>query len=174
MNFLSLNDYRNAILLALAMEQPARLLSLFKKIQSEDIVLGPSITGHPAVDEVIRTLSGPDLARLLRYVRDWNANAKNSGVAQRVLHAAMKLRTAEDIMGAFGEQTLLSAASGDNKGLSSVSELVDALLPYTERHLARMERLLQDSYVVEFILAEMDDGVFGDEFDDADVDVVMI
>ena len=51
-----------------------------------------------------------------------------------------------------------------------LKELVDALIPYTERHLTRMEKLLQDSYVVEHLLSEMDDGMFG-ELGDGDEDV---
>ena len=55
MNYLALHDYRRAIQLALAMEQPGRLLALFKNFIAapED---APSITGSAAVDEVLRTL----------------------------------------------------------------------------------------------------------------------
>jgi U3 small nucleolar RNA-associated protein 13 len=130
-----------------------------------------SITGHPAVDEVIRTLAGSDLARLLRYVRDWNANAKTSAIAQNVLYAVVKLRPADDVAEAFGEEAdgfSVRAGGGfgegPNKGSrvggTALRELVDALIPYTERHLSRMEKLVQDSYVVDYILSEMDDGIF--------------
>ncbi|EMD32645.1 hypothetical protein CERSUDRAFT_143697 [Gelatoporia subvermispora B] len=174
MNYLALHDYRNAILLALAMEHPGRLLSLFRNLSSDaaaaDVDASTSITGHPAVDEVIRTLAGSDLARLLRYVRDWNARANTSAIAQRILHAVVKLRAVEDVIAAFGEDKTLSLAAEvadgavvkDPKGLTTLRELVEALIPYTERHLARMERLLQDSYVVDYLLGEMDDGLFSD------------
>ena len=49
-------------------------------------------------------------------------------------------------------------------------ELLEALIPYTERHLARMERLVQESYVVDYVLGEMDDGLDGGE-EGMDVDV---
>jgi U3 small nucleolar RNA-associated protein 13 len=176
MNYLSLNDYRKAIQLALAMEQPGRLLSMFKNLRStssaehfETFSPPSSITGHSSVDEVIRTLSGSDLAKLLRYVRDWNANAKTSEVAQNVLYAIMKLRSAEDVMKAFGDEAgeialasgmFESSASKPGAGGTALKELVDAIIPYTERHLARVERLVQDSYVVDYILGEMDDGMF--------------
>lgn len=174
-NYLALHDYRNAILLALSMSQPGRLHSLFKALPDPDAVGSQSITGHAAVDEVLRTLPGADLARLLRYVRDWNANARTSAVAQRVLHAIVKLRPAEDVVRAFDQEASLDAIAdvaalmqttinnkADAKGATALKELIDALIPYTERHLARMDRLLQDSYVVEYILGEMDDGMFGD------------
>ncbi|KAI8981146.1 U3 small nucleolar RNA-associated protein [Trametes punicea] len=185
-NYLALHDYRNAILLALSMGQPGRLHSMFATLASSadpTVPRAPSITGHPAVDEVLRTLPGTDLVRLLRYIRDWNAHAKTSAVAQRVLHAVVKLRAAEDIERAFDEDAAFTAASAtsaspaqddgsaktvaseaiplEGRGTTSLKELIDALIPYTERHLTRMEKLLQDSYVVEHLLSEMDDGLFG-------------
>lgn len=173
LNYVSLNDYRKAIQLALAMEQPGRLLSLFTDIRSsselEDGTSTPSITGHPSVDEVIRTLSGSDIARLLRYVRDWNAKAKTSGVAQGVLYAVVKLRSAEEVMQAFADEageSIVMKGSGERvtaTGGTPLKDLVDALIPYTERHLSRMERLVQESYVVDYILGEMDDGMFDGE-----------
>lgn len=135
-----------------------------------------SITGHSSVDEVIRTLSGSDVTKLLRYVRDWNANAKTSEVAQNILYAVMKLRSAEDVMRAFadeaGEVALASGATfeatarGHGAGSTALKELVDAIIPYTERHLARIEKLVQDSYVVDYILGEMDDGMFDGDIDE--------
>ncbi|KAH9858322.1 WD40 repeat-like protein [Lenzites betulinus] len=199
-NYLALHDYRNAILLALNMGQPGRLHALFAALaspasssdSSSEEPRAPSHTGHPAVDEVLRTLPGADLARLLRYVRDWNARARTSGVAQRVLHAVVKLRAAADIARAFDDEAAFTSAaitlSGDDadddpevgvrgeevqegkegRGTTALKELLDALIPYTERHLTRMEKLLQDSYVVEHLLSEMDDGLFGELGDDAD------
>jgi U3 small nucleolar RNA-associated protein 13 len=52
----------------------------------------------------------------------------------------------------------------------ALKELVDALIPYTERHLSRMDKLIQDSYMVDYVLGEMDDGIF-DVDDEMDVDV---
>ncbi|TFK41821.1 WD40 repeat-like protein [Crucibulum laeve] len=180
-NYLSLNDYKKAIQLALAMSQPGRLLSLFKNVRSSKD--GPSydssITGQSSVDEVLRTLGGSDLAKLLRYVRDWNTNAKNSTVAQEILFAIFKLRSAADVARAFGDETQEAAfadgakilESGANVGGTALKELVDALIPYTERHLSRMERLLQESYVVDYILGEMDDGLFDGQLVDEDDDM---
>ncbi|KAH8099818.1 WD40 repeat-like protein [Cristinia sonorae] len=181
-NYISLNDYRNAILLALAMEQPGRLLNLFKNLSSlssSSLLQVPSITGNASVDEVLRTISGTDLTRLLKYVRDWNANAKTSAVAQRVLHAIVKLRAAEDIMKAFSDDSVfkaLGSGSGSNEkdqgGATALREMVEGLVAYTERHLVRMEKLVQESYVVDYLLGEMDDGMFGlgDE-DDEEMEV---
>ena len=178
MNYLALHNYKKAIQLALSMSQPGRLLSLFKNVISSPTEDDdqPSIIGNPSVDEVIRTLEGSDLAKLLRFVRDWNTNAKTSAVAQKVLLTIVKLRSADEIIKTFGDETDEKVfAEGDEvssqppaTGRTALKELVDALIPYSERHLSRMEKLVQDSYVVDYILGEMDDGMFDSGFDDDD------
>ncbi|KAJ7651679.1 U3 small nucleolar RNA-associated protein [Mycena polygramma] len=172
LNYLELNDYRRAIQLAISMGQPGRLLSLFKDIRAsaaESTTASTSITGNPSVDEVIRTLGGSDLAKLLGYVRTWNTG---------VLFAIVKLRSADDVMQAFGDEVheaaLVEGGFGGAKagaGGTALKEMVDALIPYTERHLVRMERLVQESYMVDYVLGEMDDGMFDDEYDDGAMDI---
>ena len=157
-----MNDYRKAIELALAMEQPGRLLSLFKTISTNEFEEN-SLTGRSSVDEAIRTLGGADLAKLLGFARDWNTNAKTSRVAQGVLYAIVKLKSAEEVIQALQDGTRDVVLAG---GKTTLKELVDALIPYTERHLARVNKLVQESYMVDYILREMDDGMF----DEMDVD----
>ncbi|KAL4069834.1 WD40-repeat-containing domain protein [Scleroderma yunnanense] len=179
MNYLNLHDYRRAIELGLAMKQPGKLFSLFKDINSDvkqsSSTIDTIVTGHPAVDEVLRSLSGTDLALLLRYARDWNSNAKTSSVAQNVLHAIVKLRPVEDVVTAFSSESsgglphegdLQKQASGQ----TALKELVDSWIPYTERHLSRLERLIQESFVLDFILNEMDGDIFEGEDRTMDVD----
>lgn len=171
LNYVALHDYRRAIELALSMSQPGRLFSLFKDVASEN--QPASLTGSGSVDEVIRTLAGSDLVRLLTYVRDWNSNAKTSFVAQRVLFAIFKLRTADDIMQAFVDEAVgheltneKPNADGEKQGSREVlKELLEALIPYSERHLSRMSKLHQESYVLDYILSEMDDGLFDGDLD---------
>lgn len=188
MNYLALNDYRRAIQLALAMEQPGRLYKLFKDIRSHaDLSSSMSITGSEAVDQVVKTLVGSDLAKLLRYIRDWNAKAKTSEVAQGVLFAIMKMRTAEEITKAFDEEEAQKALTTANvagdlledvsqlsakkgTGRTGLKELLDAMIPYTERHLARMEKLMQESYMVDYVLNEMDNGMLDGEEDAMEVE----
>lgn len=156
------------------MQQPGRLLSLFKSVRDGPDVEGSSqsksFTGSPAVDEVIRTISAEDLIALIKFVQDWNSNAKTSEIAQEILHAIVKLRSSEEVMHIFrsraapiGEEPLTDVGGG-------LKEIVDGLIPYTERHLARMERLIQESYVVDFLLEEMDQGMLCGEEDLMEVD----
>ncbi|KAF9015672.1 U3 small nucleolar RNA-associated protein [Cyathus striatus] len=180
LNYVSLKDYRRAIQLALTMEQPGRLLSLFRNIagtRTSDFA-DNTVTGDKLVDEVVKTLDPQDLQKLLRYIRDWNTNAKTSSIAQWILFAIMKLWPAEDIIASFAQQTNsgiiedTSSESASPTKIAVLRELVDALIPYTERHLSRMDKLVQESYVVDYILGEMDNGIFGGDSDEEmDVDV---
>jgi U3 small nucleolar RNA-associated protein 13 len=174
LNYVSLRDYRNAILLALAMQQPGRLLSLFKSVRSGldagGLTRSESFTGSPPVDEVIGTMSAEDLITLIKFVRDWNSNAKTSEIAQDVLHAIVKLRPAEEVVEIFRSRTALIGEEQSADAGRGLKEMVDGLIPYTERHLARMERLIQESYVVDFFLEEMDQGVLCGEADLTEVD----
>ena len=47
-------------------------------------------------------------------------------------------------------------------------EVLDGLIPYSERHFARIDRLVQDSYVLDYVVGEMDGGMFGGEIMDVD------
>jgi U3 small nucleolar RNA-associated protein 13 len=177
----ALQDYKNAIFLALSMDHPRRLYNLFNVVSNSRVfetfmddetgeILGnipsSSITGNPAVDEVLRTLPFAELAKLLRYVRDWNTTARTSGVAQVILHAIVKLRPASDIHAAFNHrpvnflqndpETKEDSAVKQGEGLRDV---MDALIPYTERHLDRTDRLVQESYILDLLLSEMDGGM---------------
>jgi U3 small nucleolar RNA-associated protein 13 len=154
-----LKDYQRAIEVALSLGHPGRLLQLFKELKGDS-----GVSGSADVDRVLHDLSSTDLVRLLRYVRDWNTRASSAVIAQRVLHAIVKFRPAVDIGHAFED------GAGDEG--SSLHELVEGLIPYTERHLVRMERLVQESYVIDYVLREMDDGLAGDVGEHMDVDPV--
>lgn len=166
LNFVALKDYRSAISLALALDHPGRLLKLFKEVlftRPEPLPLGAK-QAESLIDDILKTLPSAELINLFRHVRDWNSNAKTSPVAQAILHALLRLRRVEELTRAFKETEPLSSAGtvkASDKSLS-FSELVKALIPYTERHLARIDRLVQESYVLDYVLGEMDGGILTD------------
>jgi U3 small nucleolar RNA-associated protein 13 len=148
------------------MDQPGRLLKLFTNVRTSEDADETSMTGHIAVDEVLRRLPAADLVRLLQHIKAWNTRATSSIVAQGILNAILRLRTVDDIVAAFSpEVAALNAKSG--KQSSGLGELIDGLIPYSERHLTRVGRLVQESYTVDFLLAEMDG------FDALDLDDTM-
>ncbi|KAI8322302.1 WD40 repeat-like protein [Martensiomyces pterosporus] len=157
-NFLQAKDYRNAITLALSLQQPHRLLKIFQDVMmaSEHRDLSSSssadaagdsaeesgkrpILGSFAVDEVIGTLAPDQLERLLGYVRNWNTNGKFARVAQATLYCILTQYTSQAIL-----------------DLPSAKDLISAVQPYSERHFGRLDGLLTDSYIVDYTLHAMD------------------
>lgn len=123
-----------------------------------------SFTGNTDVDTVIRGLPLVELAMLMQRIRDWNANSKTSSVAQSLLYAVMRLRSTEDITEALHGAAIVPVALGSAKEKPRNNGIVPSLIPYTERHLSRLDRLIQESYVLDIILGEMDDGMEIDGF----------
>ena len=155
-------DYRSAISLAISMNQPGRLLSIFRAALSSagDLSDMTSVTGNGGIDEVLKKLPPVELASLLRHIRDWNTHAKNSSVSQFILLCLFKLRSVDDILNSF--RTGLDSYMAEKEAVS-FGEMLQSLIPYTERHLARMDRLVQESYLLDYVLSEMDGGLMGSE-----------
>ena len=190
-NLLVLRDYRNAIALAFAMDQPRRLLTLFAQVASQradgdaaegmDQLLADalgtapagaaqeaaSITGLAAVDQIIAQLPHTQLVQLLTYIRDWNTTARHAPVAQLLLHAVVRLHHPETILDAF-ERGAGADAGKAPAGKPSLNAVLEALTPYTERHYARADRLLMESAMLDYTLQAMD-SLVGEQMDEEPV-----
>jgi U3 small nucleolar RNA-associated protein 13 len=167
-NYIHAGSYRPAITLALQLNHPARLLSLFTTVVTKSHEEG-SLCGLKAVDEVLGSLSDGQLFTLLLRIRDWNTNARTASIAQRILWTIVK---------SYPASRLANLKVKGGKGDKSVKEVLDALKVYTERHYKRMEELVDESYLVEYTLREMD-GLGLLEKDDAngvivDQDTIMV
>jgi U3 small nucleolar RNA-associated protein 13 len=97
-NYLLKKDYLNAILLAMSLEQPFRLLTLFDTVLNERPEGDTSITGSAAIDKILADMNAEQINKLLGYVRDWNTNAKRSRVAQTILNAILTLHSSEELV----------------------------------------------------------------------------
>ncbi|KAI4159076.1 MAG: hypothetical protein LQ342_006922 [Letrouitia transgressa] len=141
-NYIHRNNYREGITLALSLNHPARLLSLFQTVTDHKPPEEGSLSGLKAVDEVIASLADEQLLELLKRVRDWNTNARTAAVAQSILNVVIR--------------SYPSARLAAMKG-KGWKEVVDALRAYTERHYQRVEDLIDESYLVEYTLREMEE-----------------
>lgn len=193
-----MKDYSNAIMLALSMDQPRRLLLLFTEVRAsagtngaEDLL---SLTGSRHVDAVLRGLSPAELRQMFRYIKDWNTVSRTADTAQTVLHAILKLHDADALLAVLenraddvqdGELDLAAmgkrpAKDADEDGDGddeddeaakkrkkrtevNASDVLGALIPYTERHMTRADKLVRESFIVEHLLGMMEG------FDDFDV-----
>lgn len=169
-NHMRTSNYREAIVLALQLNHPKRLLELFSAV-----VNGPrepdSFIGKKAVDDVIASLSDGQLWSLLQRVRDWNANGRTHNVAQKVLFAVLHLIPKERMLGLRRRRKQLvetdNAVDGELAGAmaklstkqeskESMKDVLDGLTAYTQRHYERLERTSDERYVLLWALQQMD------------------
>ncbi|KAK3378425.1 WD40-repeat-containing domain protein [Podospora didyma] len=146
-NYIHAGAYRDAIVLALQLNHPGRLLSLFTSVVTTNAPEAGSFSGVKAVDQVLASLSDEQIFMLLLRLRDWNTNARTAPVAQRILWTLVKSHPASK----FSTLSVKGA-----KGQRSLKEVLNALKVYTERHYKRMDELVDESYLVEYTLSEMD------------------
>lgn len=134
-------NYRDAITLALQLNHPARLLALLQGVVDRQPPEPGSLSGVLAVDAVLASLSDAQLLLLMSRVRDWNTNARTAVVAQRILAVVVRSYSAERLAGVKGR---------------GWKDVLAALAAYTERHYRRVEGLVDESYMVDFTLREME------------------
>ncbi|KAI8625136.1 WD40-repeat-containing domain protein [Xylariaceae sp. FL1651] len=139
--------YREAITLALQLNHPRKLQSLFEKVVNSTTPDVGSLSGLKAVDQVLASLSDEQIFLLLLRLRDWNTNARTAPMAQRILWTVVK---------SYPASRLSSLSVKGAKGQKGLKEVLNALKVYTERHYKRMEELVDESYLVEYTLREME------------------
>ena len=149
-NRLVAEDYAGAVKVALELKQPRRLLELFKRLLNEADVNQATknhtedhrdrriYSGSLVVDELIAGIQGTNLSAFLGYVRDWNTDGRHALVSQRLLKAV------------FGTHDLNKLQRVD--GLRSV---LDALIPYSQRHYEHIEDALMQLYLIDYTLSCM-------------------
>ena len=146
-NYIHRGSYREAITLALQLNHPARLLALLQKVTETDPPEVGSFSGLKAVDEVLGNLNDGQLLILMQRLRDWNTNVRTAVVAQRILGVVVRKYPA----------TKLARLRG-----RGWKEVLEGLRVYTERHYRRVEELVDESYLVEYTLREMEEVMGGD------------
>jgi len=148
-NYAYTGNYREAITLALQMDQPGRLFSLFKTVVETETPDEGSLSGLGAVDDVLSNLADEQLYKLLLRLRDWNTNVRSAPVAQKILWTLVKSYPASRLA------SLKPVGKVGAKG--GLKDILDAIQAYSERHYKRMEDLVDESYLLDFTLREMDE-----------------
>lgn len=161
-----------------SLDSMARLLDLALKdgqdgIAKTDPAVDPStladaesITGLSSVDTALALLPLPHLRQLLTYVRTWNASSRTSPLAQNTLHCILRSYTSRQILDAFESSVAIDSSPADGKGNKkkpaaplTLPQLLEALLPYSQRHYARAERTLVESSILGYTVQLMGSGV---------------
>ena len=141
-NYIHSGSYRQAIVLALELNHPARLLTLLQNVTAINPPEDGSLSGVKAVDQVLGNLSDGQLLILMQRLRDWNTNARTAVVAQKILGVVVRSYSSQKLAGLRGR---------------GWKEVLEALKVYTERHYRRVEELVDESYLVEYTLGEMEE-----------------
>lgn len=133
--FLLRKDFKNAVILAMSLDQPFRLSSLF-----EDLLRDKTISeGLNLLNPLLEQLTSDQKPKLIEYIREWNLSYKRSMFSQLVLAAILR---------APGFASLL-------KDKPSIKETLNGIIPYTEKHFERTDELLISSHLTEFALLNM-------------------
>ncbi|XP_030067433.1 transducin beta-like protein 3 [Microcaecilia unicolor] len=130
-NLLHEKKYVRALGLALSLDQPHTTLMVIKAILQET-------HGVEKLEETLLKLRQDQKESLLKYSITWNTNSRNCHEAQTIIGILLKHETPETLLQYNGIKTA-----------------VEVLIPYTERHLQRMGRLLQASMFLDFMWQNM-------------------
>lgn len=140
-NYISNEDWTNAFLLAMTLDHPMRLFNVLKQsLVGEELEIdNKPILFNKELDDVIGKLTDEQLLLLMKRCRDWNTNARTHLVSQRCIRCIL---LKHDI-------TRLSEIQG-------MIKIIDSIIPYTQRHYDRVDNLIEQSYLLDYALMEMD------------------
>ncbi|KYR00961.1 WD40 repeat-containing protein [Tieghemostelium lacteum] len=126
-------DYTNALKLALVLNQPRQTLNIFQEMYNET-------ANDKLIRERIPKLQSNEILKCLRYIRDWNTSSKYTQISQTVLNIILTTHKPQDLI-----------------RLSSyeVPQLLQTIIPYTERHFQRIDKMLQKTYLIDYAISSI-------------------
>ncbi|GAB4845207.1 hypothetical protein Ancab_038618 [Ancistrocladus abbreviatus] len=136
-------DYAKAIRIAFELRRPHKLFELLSELCRKN-----EAEGH--VRDALQDLGKEELRLLLEYIREWNTKPKLCHVAQFVLFQIFTLLSPMEIVEVRG-----------------ISELLEGLIPYSQRHFSRIDRLERSTFLLDYTLTGM--SVIEPEIDDREV-----
>ncbi|MES1910249.1 MAG: hypothetical protein MHM6MM_002878 [Cercozoa sp. M6MM] len=126
-----------AMRLALDLERPRDLLAVLRALIAH--TAGCVEARDTAVAEALTTLTLPQLSRLLHFAREWNTSARTYLPAQIVMRVVL-------------QRVPLTTL----RRVADVEDLLEAFEAYNDRHLRRCDRLLEQSYFVDYCCDVLD------------------
>ncbi|CAH2072580.1 unnamed protein product [Thlaspi arvense] len=124
-------EYTKAIRLAFELRRPHKVYELFaglcKKRESDDQIV-----------KALQGLEKEEIRLLFEYLREWNTKPNRCHIAQYVLYQTFNIRPPTEIVQVKG-----------------IGELLEGLIPYSQRHFNRMDRFVRSSFLLDYTLGEM-------------------
>ena len=124
-------QFDEALKLALRLGHPRALRTVLERLL-------PLPLGEMKLREALAAMDDADTGLCLQFARDWNTTAQHSLTAQRLMYNLLKVRPVTQLL-----------------ATPKLQPLLEALLPYTERHFERLDRLIQGTHLLAFTLAEI-------------------
>jgi U3 small nucleolar RNA-associated protein 13 len=121
--------FLDAIVLAISTDRPKKTYALLEKLYEKE-------DGDKLFRQVLDRLSYEEMTFLFQYAIDWNTNSRFASIAQKVLQGMLQ----------FLDPNFINI---------SYEKSVHALLAYSERHFKRVSSLLQNSYLLDYMLSNM-------------------
>ena len=168
-NLVHCKKYGRAIKLALELDFPLKLRTILEELllgeapkakvslRGIDLATRESYArgteGENVVRSVVESLGDAHLVQCLRYISIWNTNARHSLLAQWLLYLVVSTIGADQILEALKKHGTGNATGVGNT--ANTDSLIAGLLAYTERHEGRLDRLVEDSFLLDYTLDSM-------------------
>ncbi|KAA3486582.1 transducin beta-like protein 3 [Gossypium australe] len=124
-------EYTKAIQIALELRRPHKLFELFSELCRKR-------AAGDHIDKALHALGKEEFLLLFEYIREWNTKPKLCHVAQSVLFRAFNILPPTEII-----------------EIKGISELLEGLIPYSQRHFSRIDRLIRSTFLLDYTLLRM-------------------
>jgi U3 small nucleolar RNA-associated protein 13 len=130
-NAISDAEYSKAIQIAFELRRPHQLFNLFSQLYKKR-------DAEFQVEKALRALGNDEIRQLMEYVREWNTKPKLCHVAHFVLFRIFNILPPTDIV-----------------EIKGIGEVLEGIIPYSQRHYSRIDRLQRNTYLLDYTLTGM-------------------
>ncbi|KAL5802889.1 hypothetical protein ACOSQ4_031194 [Xanthoceras sorbifolium] len=130
-NAVSDADYTKAIQIAFELRRPHKLFDLFSRLCRK------REAGHQ-IEKALHGIDKEEFRLLFEYIREWNTKPKLCHVAQVVLFQLFNILPPTEII-----------------EIKGIAELLEGLIPYSQRHFSRIDRLVRSTFLLDYTLTGM-------------------
>ncbi|XP_047330937.1 transducin beta-like protein 3 [Impatiens glandulifera] len=124
-------NFTKAIQIAFELRRPRRLFELFSELCRKREVDG-------RLDKALRSLDKENFHLLFEYAREWNTKPRFCHIAHFVLYKAFSILPPTEII-----------------EIKGIGEILEGLIPYSQRHFSRIDRLQRSTFLLDYTLMGM-------------------
>ena len=142
-NHLRYKEFEQALDIALEMDKPRQSLKVLTAIVENDLLDGKDALS--TLGKHVKNWDPERIVQILKYCREWNTRARNSRISMLTVKAIMSSKAADELA-----------------CINGLPEILEGIIPYSERHFERIDKLFASSYLIDFTLVSMGDMEIGD------------